>query len=309
MDSNLSVATVRALVIDMINKANSGHPGMALGSAPALYTLFTKELRVFCEDSKWENRDRFVLASGHASALLYSLLHLSGFDVSMDDLKQFRQWQSKTPGHPEMRITDGVDCSSGPLGQGIPTAVGMAMAEKFLATKFNKDGYNIVDHYTYVLCGDGDLQEGVTYEGSSLAGHLALGKLIVLYDSNNVQLDGPISMAFSEDVKKRFEAMNWQVIDVKDGEDLGALAKALKKAKREKFKPSLIINHTVIGKGSINEGTSKVHGAPLGEEDGRRAKDSYGFKYDEDFYVPDEVYKDFKKNAITRSKQIGRAHV
>lgn len=303
MDSNLSVATVRALVIDMINKANSGHPGMALGSAPALYTLFTKELRVFCEDSKWENRDRFVLASGHASALLYSLLHLSGFDVSMDDLKQFRQWQSKTPGHPEMRITDGVDCSSGPLGQGIPTAVGMAMAEKFLATKFNKDGYNIVDHYTYVLCGDGDLQEGVTYEGSSLAGHLALGKLIVLYDSNNVQLDGPISMAFSEDVKKRFEAMNWQVIDVKDGEDLGALAKALKKAKREKFKPSLIINHTVIGKGSINEGTSKVHGAPLGEEDGRRAKDSYGFKYDEDFYVPDEVYKDFKKNAITRSKR------
>lgn len=303
MDSTLSIATIRSLVIDMINKANSGHPGMAIGSAPALYTLWTKELRVFADQPKWQNRDRFVLASGHACALLYSLLHLSGYDLSMEDLKQFRQWESKTPGHPEMRITEGVDASSGPLGQGLPTAVGMAIAEKFLAEKFNKDGFDVVDHYTYVLCGDGDMQEGVTYEGSSLAGHLALGKLIVIYDANNVTLDGPLSYSFSENVKKRYEAMNWQVIEVADGEDINAISKAIKKAKREKFKPSLIINHTVIGRGSAKEGTNAVHGAPLGAEDGKRAKQSYGFDYDEEFFVPEEVYDDFKKNVYTRSKR------
>ena len=300
--SELSIATIRSLGIDMINKANSGHPGMVLGSAPALYSLFTKEYKVFPAHSQWINRDRFVLASGHASSLLYSLLHLSGFHVSMDDLKQFRQWGSCTPGHPEVELTDGVDASSGPLGQGIPMAVGMAMAEAFLATRYNKKDYPVIDHYTYVLCGDGDMQEGVTYEASSLAGHLSLGKLIVLYDANNVTLDGPLNYSFSEDVKKRYESMNWQVICVQDGNDYEAIAKAIKKAKKEVYKPTLIIVNTIIGFGSRNQGTSKVHGAPLGEEDGQYAKRQYGFEYD-NFFVPEEVYDDFKKNVFNRGKR------
>lgn len=300
--SELSIATIRSLGIDMINKANSGHPGMVLGSAPALYSLFTKEYKVFPAHSQWINRDRFVLASGHASSLLYSLLHLSGFQVSMDDLKQFRQWGSCTPGHPEVELTDGVDASSGPLGQGIPMAVGMAMAEAFLATRYNKTDYPVIDHYTYVLCGDGDMQEGVTYEASSLAGHLSLGKLIVLYDANNVTLDGPLNYSFSEDVKKRYESMNWQVICVQDGNDYEAIAKAIKKAKKEVYKPTLIIVNTIIGFGSRNQGTSKVHGAPLGEEDGQYAKRQYGFECD-NFFVPEEVYDDFKKNVFNRGKR------
>lgn len=300
--SELSIATIRSLGIDMINKANSGHPGMVLGSAPALYSLFTREYKVFPAHSQWINRDRFVLASGHASSLLYSLLHLSGFQVSMDDLKQFRQWGSCTPGHPEVELTDGVDASSGPLGQGIPMAVGMAMTEAFLATRYNKKDYPVIDHYTYVLCGDGDMQEGVTYEASSLAGHLSLGKLIVLYDANNVTLDGPLNYSFSEDVKKRYESMNWQVICVQDGNDYEAIAKAIKKAKKEVYKPTLIIVNTIIGFGSRNQGTSKVHGAPLGEEDGQYAKRQYGFEYD-NFFVPEEVYDDFKKNVFNRGKR------
>ncbi|WP_346965567.1 transketolase [Coprobacillus cateniformis] len=300
--SELSIATIRSLGIDMINKANSGHPGMVLGSAPALYTLFTKELKVFPKESDWFNRDRFVLASGHASSLLYSLLHLSGYDLTMDDLKQFRQWESRTPGHPEIEITDGVDASSGPLGQGIPTAVGMAMAERFLADRYNKEEFEVVDHYSYALCGDGDMQEGVTYEAASLAGHLSLGKLIVLYDSNRVTLDGPLDYSFSEDVKKRFEAMNWQVVYVSDGNDVSAILKAIKKAKKEKYKPTLIIMNTVIGFGSKNQGTNKVHGAPLGAEDGKAAKLSYGFDHP-DFYVPEEVYDDFQKNVYARGKR------
>lgn len=300
--SELSIATIRSLGIDMINKAKSGHPGMVLGSAPALYTLFTKELKIFPQESDWFNRDRFVLASGHASSLLYSLLHLSGFDLTMDDLKAFRQWQSRTPGHPEVGITDGVDASSGPLGQGVPTAIGMAMAERFLATRYNQEGYDVVDHFTYALCGDGDMQEGVTYEAASLAGHLALGKLIVLYDSNKVTLDGPLDYSFSEDVKKRFEAMNWQVICVNDGNDTTAILKAIKKGKKEHFKPTLIIVDTIIGYGSQHQGTNKVHGAPLGQEDGKNAKLSYGFDH-EDFFVPEEVYEDFNKNVKSRGKR------
>ena len=220
----------------------------------------------------------------------------------MDDLKQFRQWGSCTPGHPEVELTDGVDASSGPLGQGIPMAVGMAMAEAFLATRYNKKDYPVIDHYTYVLCGDGDMQEGVTYEASSLAGHLSLGKLIVLYDANNVTLDGPLNYSFSEDVKKRYESMNWQVICVQDGNDYEAIAKAIKKAKKEVYKPTLIIVNTIIGFGSRNQGTSKVHGAPLGEEDGQYAKRQYGFEYD-NFFVPEEVYDDFKKNVFNRGKR------
>ena len=300
--STLSIATIRSLGIDMINKANSGHPGMVLGSAPALYTLFTKELKVNPKNSHWFNRDRFVLASGHASALLYSLLHLSGYDLTMDDLKNFRQWGSRTPGHPEVEITDGVDASSGPLGQGIPMAVGMALAEKHLSTIYNKEGYDVVDHYTYALCGDGDMQEGVTYEATSLAGHLSLGKLIVLYDSNKVTLDGSLDMSFSENIKKRYEAINWQVIEVADGNDINAIAKALKKAKKETYKPTLIIVNTVIGYGSKNQGTNAVHGSPLGKEDGKNAKVSYGFDH-EDFYVPESVYEDFAKNVASKGKR------
>lgn len=298
--SNLSIATIRSLGIDTINKANSGHPGMVLGSAPALYTLFNKELNIYNKEENWINRDRFVLASGHASALLYSLLHLDGFDVTIDDLKNFRQLHSRTPGHPEIEMTHGVDASSGPLGQGIPMATGMAMAEKFLASQYNKEDFDIIDHYTYVLCGDGDMQEGVTYEAASLAGHLSLGKLIVLYDANKVTLDGPLSMSFSENVKKRYEACNWQVIEVKDGNDIQEIHKAIKKGKKEQFKPTLIIVNTVIGFGSANQGTNKVHGAPLGKEDGKNAKLSYGFDHEE-FYVPEEVYEDFKKT-IKRGK-------
>lgn len=299
--SNLSIATIRSLGIDTINKANSGHPGMVLGSAPALYTLFNKELNIYNKEAEWINRDRFVLASGHASALLYSMLHLTGFDVTIDDLKNFRQLNSHTPGHPEIEMTHGVDASSGPLGQGIPMAAGMAMAEKFLASQYNKENFDIIDHYTYVLCGDGDMQEGVTYEAASLAGHLSLGKLIVLYDANKVTLDGSLSMSFSENVKKRYEACNWQVLEVKDGNDINEIHKAIKKGKKEQFKPTLIIVNTVIGFGSANQGTNKVHGAPLGKEDGKNAKLSYGFDHDE-FYVPEEVYEDFKKKTIKRGK-------
>ena len=299
--SNLSIATIRSLGIDTINKANSGHPGMVLGSAPALYTLFNKELNIYNKEAEWINRDRFVLASGHASALLYSMLHLTGFDVTIDDLKNFRQLNSRTPGHPEIEMTHGVDASSGPLGQGIPMAAGMAMAEKFLASQYNKENFDIIDHYTYVLCGDGDMQEGVTYEAASLAGHLSLGKLIVLYDANKVTLDGPLSTSFSENVKKRYEACNWQVLEVKDGNDINEIHKAIKKGKKEQFKPTLIIVNTVIGFGSANQGTNKVHGAPLGKEDGKNAKLSYGFDHDE-FYVPEEVYEDFKKKTIKRGK-------
>ena len=298
--SNLSIATIRSLGIDTINKANSGHPGMVLGSAPALYTLFNKELNIYNKEENWINRDRFVLASGHASALLYSLLHLDGFDVTIDDLKNFRQLHSRTPGHPEIEMTHGVDASSGPLGQGIPMATGMAMAGKVLARQYNKENFDIIDHYTYVLCGDGDMQEGVTYEAASLAGHLSLGKLIVLYDANKVTLDGPLSMSFSENVKKRYEACNWQVIEVKDGNDIQEIHKAIKKGKKEQYKPTLIIVNTVIGFGSANQGTNKVHGAPLGKEDGKNTKLSYGFDHEE-FYVPEEVYEDFKKS-IKRGK-------
>ena len=299
--STLSIAAIRALGIDTINKANSGHPGMVLGSAPAVYTLFTKEMNFYHKQSKWFNRDRFVLASGHASALLYTMLHLSGYQISMDDLKNFRQWNSITPGHPECNITDGVDASSGPLGQGIPMAAGMALAEKFLAAKYNREGYEIVDHYTFALCGDGDMQEGVTYEAASLAGHLSLGKLIVLYDANQITLDGPLSMSFSEDVKKRYEAIGWQVINVKDGNDINEIQKAIRKGKKELYKPTLIIVNTVIGYGSSNQGTNKVHGNPLGKEDGKNAKLSYGFDHEE-FYVPEEVYDDFANTCIKRGK-------
>ena len=288
----LSIATIRSLCIDTINKANSGHPGMALGSAPILYTLFTKHLVATPKDSKWWNRDRFVLSAGHASALLYSMLHLCGYRVSLDDLKTFRQLGSLCPGHPEVTMTDGVDATSGPLGQGIATAVGMAMAEQSVQANYH-DGKKIMNHYTYALCGDGCLQEGISQEAISYAGHQKLNKLILFYDSNNVTLDGSLDMSFSENVKERFLASNWNVLECPDGNDIDYIDSLIKKAKSSD-KPTVIIVQTVIGFGSAKQGTNKVHGNPLGVEDGKAAKLSYGFDH-EDFFVPEEVYANFKK--------------
>ena len=288
----LSIATIRSLCIDTINKANSGHPGMALGSAPILYTLFTKHLVATPTNSKWWNRDRFVLSAGHASALLYSMLHLCGYKVSIDDLKSFRQLGSLCPGHPEVTMTDGVDATSGPLGQGIATAVGMAMAEASVQANYH-DGKKIMNHYTYALCGDGCLQEGISQEAISYAGHQKLNKLILFYDSNNVTLDGSLDMSFSENVKERFLASNWNVLECADGNDIDTIDSLIKKAKSSD-KPIVIIVQTVIGFGSAKQGTNKVHGNPLGVEDGKAAKLSYGFDH-EDFFVPEEVYANFKK--------------
>ena len=297
----LAIATIRSLCIDTINKANSGHPGMALGSAPALYTLFTKHLVASPLESKWFNRDRFVLSSGHASALLYSMLHLCGYKISMDDLKQFRQIDSLTPGHPEYGWTDGVDATSGPLGQGISQAVGMAMAEQ-MVNKLYSFGDDVCKHYTYALCGDGCLQEGISQEAISLAGHLKLNKLILLYDANQVTLDGALDLSFSEQVKARFLASEWDVIEVADGNDIDAIDAAISKAKKSKDKPTMIMIHTIIGFGSAKQGTNKVHGNPLGVEDGKAAKLSYGFDH-EDFFVPEEVYKLFKDTFGARGEK------
>ena len=301
---NLSVAAIRSTVIDVINKAKSGHPGMALGSAPILYTLFKEHLVSDPNNPMWINRDRFVLSAGHASALLYTMLHVAGYEVSMDDLKQFRQFGSLTPGHPEYLHTPGVDATSGPLGQGIAQAVGMALAERSLRTMY-KEGDRLINHYTYALCGDGCLQEGLSQEAISLAGHQKLNKLILIYDSNAVTLDGSIDLSFSENVKLRFEASNWNVLEVKDGNNLKEINKALKKAKKSEEKPTLIIVHTIIGYGSKNQGLSKTHGSPLGEEDGKLAKISYGFDH-EDFYIPNEVYEDFKNVFGVRGRRTYR---
>jgi transketolase len=298
----LSVDTIRSLCIDMINKANSGHPGMALGSAPILYTLFSKHLVANPKDPEWINRDRFVLSAGHASSLLYTMLHLSGYEVSLDDLKQFRQLDSLTPGHPEYHWTKGVDATSGPLGQGIAQAVGMALAEESIAANY-PDGKKIMNHYTYVLCGDGCLQEGLSQEAISFAGHQKLNKLILFYDANQVTLDGGLDLSFSEDVKGRFVASEWNVLEVKDGNDLKAIDNAIKEAKQSKDKPTMILVHTVIGYGSAKQGTSKVHGSPLGVEDGKHAKvEVYGFDH-EDFFVPEEVRKHFEETFVARGEK------
>lgn len=305
-NDQLAIATIRSLCIDTINKANSGHPGMALGSAPALYTLFTKHLVATPKDSKWFNRDRFVLSAGHASALLYTMLHLSGYKISMDDMKQFRQIDSLTPGHPEYGWTDGVDATSGPLGQGISQAVGMAMAEQ-MVNKLYSFGDEVCNHYTYALCGDGCLQEGISQEAISLAGHLKLNKMILLYDANQVTLDGALDLSFSEQVKARFLASEWDVLEVADGNDVDAIDAAISKAKKSKDKPTMIMIHTVIGYGSAKQGTNKVHGNPLGAEDGKAAKLSYGFDH-EDFYVPQEVYDLFANTFGTRGEKALKAY-
>lgn len=303
----LGVNTLRTLSIDMVQKANSGHPGLPMGAAPMAYALWTKHLKVNPKTSRnWVDRDRFVLSAGHGSALLYSLLHCSGYDVQTEDLKNFRQWGSRTPGHPEVHDTDGVEATTGPLGQGIAMAVGMAMSEAHLAATYNQEGFPIMDHYTYALCGDGDLMEGISHEASSMAGHMKLDKLIVLYDSNDISLDGPTSKAFTENVGARYEAYGWQHLLVKDGRDLNAISAAIEAAKKETSKPTLIEIKTVIGFGAPNEGTSSVHGAPLGIEGIQAAKEVYGWDYPE-FTVPDEVATRFKETMIDEGQKAEEA--
>ncbi|AKG73503.1 transketolase [Salinicoccus halodurans] len=294
----LSINTIRTLAIDAIENANSGHPGLPMGAAPMAYALWTNHMTHNPKNSKWFNRDRFVLSAGHGSMLLYSMLHLSGYDLSIEDLKQFRRWGSKTPGHPEVYHTDGVETTTGPLGQGVATAVGMAMAEAHLSAKFNKDGLSVVDHYTFALVSDGDLMEGISHETASLAGHLGLGKLIVLYDSNDISLDGDLNKSFSDNTEERFKAYGWQVIRVEDGNDEKAINEALETAKRNTKQPTLIEVKTVIGFGSPNKaGSADSHGSPLGKEETALTKESYDWSH-EPFHVPDEVYADFNEKII-----------
>ena len=300
--SQQSVNAIKVLGVDAINKAKSGHPGVVMGAAPMAYSLFTKHLRVNPKKTDWINRDRFVLSAGHGSMLLYSLLHLSGFeDVSLEEVKNFRQWGSKTPGHPEFGYTKGVDATTGPLGQGISTAVGMALAERYLAAKYNKEGYELFDHYTYVICGDGDIMEGVASEAASFAAVQKLNKLVVLYDSNDICLDGETKDAFSENVRARYDAYGWNTILVEDGANVEAVNVAIEKAKQSD-KPTLIEVKTIIGAGSPNkQGTNGVHGAPLGEEETALFRKEIGWNY-EPFEIPEEVYADFKVNVADRGE-------
>ena len=300
--SQKSVNAIKVLGVDAINKAKSGHPGVVMGAAPMAYSLFSKHLRVNPKKTDWINRDRFVLSAGHGSMLLYSLLHLSGFeDVSLEEVKNFRQWGSKTPGHPEFGHTKGVDATTGPLGQGISTAVGMALAERYLAAKYNKEGYDLFDHYTYVICGDGDIMEGVASEASSFAAVQKLNKLVVLYDSNDICLDGETKDAFSENVRARYEAYGWNTILVEDGANVEAISAAIEQAKKSD-KPTLIEVKTIIGAGSPNkQGTNGVHGAPLGEEETALFRKEIGWE-NEPFDIPADVYVDFKTNVADRGE-------
>ena len=297
---NKAVSTLRLLSVDMIQEANSGHPGLPLGAAPMAYVLWSKFLKINPLTSKnWFDRDRFILSAGHGSALLYSLLHLSGYNLTIDDLKNFRKINSKTPGHPEVDQTDGVEASTGPLGQGIAMAVGMAMSEAHLASKFNKNKFDLINHYTYVLCGDGDLMEGISYEAMSVAGHLKLNKLIILYDSNDISLDGETSKSFTENIEYRCKALKWNYIKVNDGNSLNEIYKAIEAAKTS-TEPTLIEVKTIIGFGSTNQGTSKVHGSPLGEDELKRLKISMGYNPNEKFYVSQEVRAHFINQIIAR---------
>ncbi|MGT2923702.1 transketolase [Streptococcus caviae] len=300
--SDLSVNAIRFLGVDAIEKSKSGHPGVVMGAAPMAYSLYTKHLRVSPSQPNWINRDRFVLSAGHGSMLLYALLHLSGYeDVSMEEIKNFRQWGSKTPGHPEYGHTAGVDVTTGPLGQGISMAVGLAQAERFLAAKYNREGYPIFDHYTYVIAGDGDFMEGVSGEASSYAAKQNLDKLIVLYDSNDICLDGETNDAFTENIRARYEAYGWHTSLVEDGTDVNAISLAIEEAKGA-GKPSLIEVKTVIGYGAPTKGgTNAVHGAPLGAEEAAATRKALGWDY-EPFEVPEEVYADFKENVADRGE-------
>src|SRR5208282_4467344 len=299
----LSIDTLRLLAVDAVEKAKSGHPGAPLGCAPIAYLLYHKLMKHNPAHFKWADRDRFVLSNGHASALLYSTLYLCGYNMTIDDLKSFRQLHSKTPGHPESGETEGVEVTTGPLGQGFAMAVGLAIAERHQAAVYNRDTYNIVDHHTYVLCGDGDMMEGISHEAASLAGTLALGKLIVLYDDNLISLDGPTELSFTEDVTKRFEAYNWHVQHVSDGNDLNAIEAAIENAKAETSRPSFIAVRTVIGYGSPKAGTNKVHGEALGAADTAATKKFFGFPEDQSFYVPEDALANWRK-AIDRGARL-----
>ncbi len=299
------VNAIRALSIDAVQKANSGHPGLPLGAAPMAFTLWHRHLRHSPQHPHWPDRDRFVLSAGHGSMLLYSLLHLTGYDVPMQQIQNFRQWDSLTPGHPEFGLTPGVEATTGPLGQGSANAVGMAMAERWLANHFNRDGHTIVDHFTYALVSDGDLMEGISAEAASLAGHLKLGKLIYLYDANDITLDGPTALTFSrEDVAARYEAYGWQVLHVKNGdEDLDAIDQAIAQAKAETSRPSMVLIHTTIGFGSPNKaGTESAHGSPLGADEVELTKKSLGWNHAA-FEAPDETKKELRR-AVDRGQQM-----
>lgn len=292
------VNAIRMLAVDTVEKAKSGHPGMPMGSAAMAYVLWTNIMRHHPQHPNWPDRDRFILSAGHGSALLYSLLYLSGYDLSLDDLKQFRQWGSRTPGHPEYGHTAGVETTTGPLGQGLANAVGMAMAERFLAAKFNKDGQDIVNHYTYALVGDGCLMEGVTHEAASLAGTLKLGKLICLYDDNHISIEGSTELAFTEDTVKRFDAYGWQTLAVADGNDLAAIDAAIRAAQAERARPSFIAVRTEIGYGSPNkQGKASAHGEPLGEAEIKLTKAFYRWP-DEPFHVPAAVLEHFRRVSV-----------
>lgn len=293
----LCVNAIRTLSMDMVQQANSGHPGAPMGMAPMAYTLWTRFLKQNPQNPQWADRDRFVLSAGHASALLYSLLYLTGYDVSLDDLKRFRQWGSKTPGHPEYGVTPGVETTTGPLGQGFATAVGMALAERMLAQRFNRPEHTIVDHYTYVIAGDGDMMEGITSEAASLAGHLKLGKLICLYDANSITIEGKTDLTFSEDVCKRFEAYGWHVRHTENGDEVEVINAALESAQKETGKPSLIWAKTHIAHGSPNkQDSAEAHGSPLGVEEIRLTKRNYGWPEEPAFYVPDDMLAHFRHN-------------
>jgi transketolase len=292
----LCINTIRTLAMDAVEAAKSGHPGAPMGLAPAGYVLFTRVLKHNPQNPGWVDRDRFVLSGGHASALLYGLLHLCGYDLPLDEIKRFRQWGSKTPGHPEYRHTPGVETTTGPLGQGIGNAVGMAIAERHLAARFNRGAQKIVDHFTYVFCGDGDLMEGVASEAASLAGHLGLGRLICLYDDNRVTIDGGTELSFTENVAQRFKAYGWQVLRVRDGNDLDALRQAFADARAEAAKPSLIVCRTHIAFGSPHKQDShEAHGAPLGADEVRLTKARLGFPPEESFFIPEEALRHFRR--------------
>ncbi|WP_404462341.1 transketolase [Sutcliffiella horikoshii] len=301
----LSINTIRTLSIDAIEKANSGHPGMPMGAAPMGYSLWTRFMNHNPKNPNWFNRDRFVLSAGHGSMLLYSLLHLGGYDVSMNDLKEFRQWGSKTPGHPEFGHTPGVDATTGPLGQGIAMGVGMAMAERHLAATYNKKEMELVNHFTYSICGDGDLMEGVSGEAASLASHLKLGRFIVLYDSNDISLDGDLDRSFSESIETRFKGYGWQYIRVEDGNNLEEIAAAVEEAQSDLSRPTMIEVKTTIGYGSPNRaGKSDVHGAPLGSDELKLTKEAYKWTFENDFHVPEEVYTHFRETVADKGAKV-----
>ncbi len=292
----LCVNTIRFLSVDAVQKANSGHPGLPLDAAPMGYVLWTRFLKHNPQDPYWFDRDRFILSAGHGSMLLYSLLHLTGYDLPLDQIKNFRQWESRTPGHPERGQTPGVETTTGPLGQGFGNGVGMAIAEAHLAARYNREGHNIIDHYTYSIVSDGDLMEGVASEAASLAGHLRLGKLIYLYDNNHVTLSAGTDITFDEDVQKRFDAYRWQTLVVDDGNDLGAIEQAIQSAREDKDRPSLILVHTHLGYGSPNkQDTYEAHGSPLGEEEVRLTKKNLGWPEDPPFYIPEEALSHFRE--------------